>query len=119
VSWPVFFAASWLFFCPLSAVAGDGAISAETPSVDDAAPDDADELTRLLNDLNVDNGFYHPADEDLLKYNVRSAAESRAGIKALEHVPEKERGEVARSLKKSMDLLNGVDPDGVYYFPEK
>ena len=103
----------------LLAAAPVGAEDVTKEKEPDAAVTADDELTQLFNDLNVNNGFYHPADEDLLKYNVRSAAESRAGIKALENVPEKERGEVARSLKKSMDLLNGVDPDGVYYFPEK
>ena len=79
-----------------------------------------DGLTQMLDELNVyDNGFYHPEDEDLLKYNIRSAAENKASVKALDSLSPAERGEVARSLRKSMDLLNGVDSDGVYYFPGK
>ena len=89
-------------------------------SSDENAALSGDGLTQMLDELNVyDNGFYHPADEDLLKYNIRSAAENKASAKALDSLSPAERGEVARSLRKSMDLLNGVDPDGVYYFPEK
>ena len=108
---------SGVFICVSAALAGEDAGAADSSEIPKAS---GDELTRMLDGLNVyDNGFYHPADEDLLKYNIRSAAENKASAKALDSLSPAERGEVARSLRKSMDLLNGVDHDGVYYFPEK
>jgi len=102
------------FFFAVLVIAGK--VFAEDSNPDTVSAGD-DELTQLLGELNVYNGFYHPEDEDLLKYNIRSSAEVKASVKALNNVPAKERDETVNALKNSMDLMNGIDSSGVYYFP--
>lgn len=96
--------------------------------VDEPADNDAENTVSEAEEDSFDgfldnylNGsvYYGDSDKKTLKQSIENKTKVDAGIKSMNLLSEKERQEVEKSIKDSIDIMNSLENNDAYYFPNK